>query len=144
MFSTLESNWDQSARRGWTTLATFTMQALGLSLLLLIPLLVIQAPPKLRWFDTSVLTPPPAPEPAPPPTGQRPIHSSNISNGRLLQPPAIPPTIANPSEQRFASSPDVSNLGVDGGTGTARRGVFNLIGNPVDVASSPTPSPPTH
>ncbi len=36
MFSTLESTWDQSARRGWTTLASFTMQAFGLSLLLAI------------------------------------------------------------------------------------------------------------
>ena len=142
MFSTLESNWDHSARRGWTTLASFTMQALGLSLLLLIPLLLIQGPPKLQWFDESpILMPPSAPAP---PSGQRPIHSSNISNGQLLQPPTIPATIANLSEQPVASSPDVSNLGVDGGTGTARRGVFDSIGNSVDVAPPPPPLAPAH
>ena len=143
MFSTLESAWDHSARRGWTTLASFTMQVLGLSLLLLIPLLVIQGPPKLHWFDESpILMPPPAP--APPPTGQRWIHSSNISNGQLLQPPTIPNTIANLSEQPVASSPDVSNLGVDGGTGTGRRGVFDSIGNSIDVAPPVPPPVPTH
>jgi protein TonB len=135
MFGTLESNWDHSARRGWTTLASFTMQALALSLLLLIPLLVIQGPPKLHWFDESpILIPPSAPAP---PTGQRLIHSSNISNGQLLQPPMIPNTIANLSEQPVATSPDFSNLGVDGGTGAARRGVIDSIGNSVDVAPPP-------
>jgi periplasmic protein TonB len=135
MFSTLESAWDHSARRRWTTLASFTMQALGLSLLLLIPLLVIQGPPKLQWIDGPILTPPAPPIPAP-----RPIDSSNIREGRIQQPSRIPPTIANLHEQPVASSPDVSNLGVDGGTGTARRGVFDSIGNSVDVAPPP-PSP---
>jgi hypothetical protein len=85
MFSALESTWDQSARRGWTTIASFTVQAFGLSLLLAIPLLTIQGPPMLKWFCRLPVPPPPAP--APQPTGPRPIHSSNISNGQLLQPP---------------------------------------------------------
>ena len=143
MFSTLESTWDRSARRGWTTLASFTMQAFGMSLLLLIPLLTIQGPPKLQWFESPTLTPPPAP--APPASGQRPIHSSNISEGHLQQPPTIPTTIANLNEHPVASSPDVSNLGVVGGTGTSRRGVIGSIGPTVDVAPpSPPPAAPTH
>jgi periplasmic protein TonB len=142
MFSTLESKWDHSARRGWTTLASFAMQALGLSLLLLIPLLVIQGPPKLHWFDTPTLTPPPAP--APLVRGPRPIDSSNIREGRIQEPPRIPPTIATLHEQPVASSPDVSHLGVDGGTGMARRGVFNAIGTSVDVAPPPPPPAPAH
>jgi len=64
MFSTLESNWDHSARRGWTTLASFTVQALGLSLLLAIPLLWVQRPPQLHWLERlaspAALTPPAA------------------------------------------------------------------------------------
>ncbi len=144
MFSTLESNWDQSARRGRATLASFAVQALGLSLLLAIPLLTIQGPPKLQWFcRLPVPTPPSAP--APPPSGQQPTHSSNISNGQLLQPPTIPNTIANLSEQPVASAPDASHLGVDRGTGTARRGVFDSIGNSVDVAPPPPPpAAPAH
>ncbi len=142
MFSTLESNWDQSARRGRATLASFAMQALGLSLLLTIPLLTIQGPPKLHWIDGPILTPPPPP--APPAPRPRPIDSSNISEGRIQQPPRIPPTIANLHEQPVASSPDVSDLGVGGGTGTRGRGVFNSIGNSVEVAPPPTSPAPTH
>jgi len=142
MFSTLESAWDHSARRGWTTLASFTMQALGLSLLLLVPLLVIQGPPRLQWIDGPILTPPPPP--APPIPAPRPIDSSNIREGRIQQPSRIPPTIANLHEQPVASLLDVSNLGVDGGTGTAIRGVFDSIGTSVDVAPPPPPPAPAH
>jgi predicted lysophospholipase L1 biosynthesis ABC-type transport system permease subunit len=82
MFCTLESTWDHSARRGWTTFASFAVQAFGMSLLLLIPLLTIQGPTKLQWFCR---LPVPAPPPTPAPlSGQQPIHSSNISQGQLL------------------------------------------------------------
>ena len=42
MFNTLESAWDRSARRGWTTLASLGFQAMALSLLLLMLLFWIQ------------------------------------------------------------------------------------------------------
>ncbi len=51
MFSTLESAWDHSARRRWTTFASFSMQALGLSLLLAIPLIWVQRPPQVHWLE---------------------------------------------------------------------------------------------
>ena len=142
MFSTLESNWDQSARRGRATLASFAMQAIGLSLLLAIPLLTIQRPPKLQWFDQSPILMPPL-APAPQPAGQWPIHSSNTNQG-LQAPPTIPNTIASLNEQPVASSPDVSNLGVEGGTGTRGRGAFNSIGNAVEAAPPPTSPAPLH
>ncbi len=141
MFSPLESTWGQSARRGWTTLASFTMQSFGLSLLLLIPLLTIQGPSKLQWFESPILTPPPAP--GPPASGQRPIHSSNIREGQLQQPPTIPNTIANLNEPQVGSAPDLGDVGVDGGTGTSRRGVLGSVGIAVDVAPPPPPAP-TH
>ncbi len=143
MFSTLESNWDQSAHRGRATLASFAMQACGLSLLLAIPLLTIQGPPKLQWFDQSpILVPPPAP--APPASRQGPVRSSNMSEGILQQPPTIPNTIAHFDEQPVASSPDVSDLGVVGSIGTSRRGVLGSTGPTVDVAPPPAPPAPTH
>ena len=142
MFSTLESNWDRSARRGRATLASFAMQALGLSLLLAIPLLTIQGPPKLQWFDQSpILIPPSAP--APPPTGQRPTHSPNVSQG-LQEPTTIPNTIADLNEPPPASLPDVSDLGVEGGTGASRRGVLSSVGPSVDVAPPPISPAPMH
>ena len=46
MFSTLESSWDRSARRGWSAAASFTLQAMALSLLLVIPMFWAQGPPR--------------------------------------------------------------------------------------------------
>jgi periplasmic protein TonB len=138
MFSTLESPGDRSARRGWTTLASFGFQAMALSLLLLVPLLTIQGPPKLQWFET--LPVPAAPAPA---GGQRPMHSSNISRGQLQQPTSIPETIANLNEPQAGSAPDLSEMGVVGSTFTSGRGFIGSIGNSVEVAPPPPPAP-TH
>ncbi len=140
MFNTLESNWDQSAHRGWTTLASFTMQALGLSLLLLIPLFVIQGPPRLQWIDGSVISPPPAP--APPPSGPRPVHptDSNLSQGQLMQPRVIPLTITTLNETQVGAAPDLDG-GVVGATGRSGRGVPGSLGVGVEVTPPPTPVP---
>ena len=143
MFSTLESTWDEFPRRKWTTLASFTMQAFGLSLLLMIPLFMVQGPPSLHWLEEApILTPPPAP--APVAHEQRAIRSSNIRNGQIQTPATIPLTIAELHEQSIASSPDVSNLGVEGGTGTGRHGVLDSVGSSMDVAPPPPPPAPTH
>jgi periplasmic protein TonB len=140
MFSTLESTWDRSARRGWTALASFSMQVFGLSLLLLIPLLTIQGPTKLTWLDSpAVLLPPPAPAPAA--GGPRPIHPSNINETELQQPVTIPHTIADVNEQPVASSPDVSSLGVAGSTGMGRSGVVGATGFSMEAAPPPPPAP---
>jgi len=135
MFSALESHWNQSGRRGWTALASFTMQALGLSLLLLIPILTIQGPPNRHWLNESPMLSPPAP--APPARGQRMIRSSNMHEGQVQQPVTIP--IANLNEPQVSSAPDLDNIGVREGTGT-RRGVPGSIGIGVDVAPPPTPA----
>jgi protein TonB len=138
MFSTLESTWDRSARRGWSTLASFGFQAMALSLLLLMPLIWIQGPPKLQWFEPpQILTPPP--EPAPPASGERrSTHSTNLSGTHLMQPPTIPTTIAILNEQPVASAPNIDEGGVVGGTGS-RRGMIGSVGPSVDVAPPPSP-----
>jgi hypothetical protein len=142
MFSTIESTWDHSARRGWTTLASFTMQAFGLSLLLLIPQIAIQGPPKLQWFESPILTPPLAP--APPGGGQRTIHSSNFHDGHLQEPQTIPSIIANLNETQVAAAPDLDGGGVPGGTNTRGRGVWGSVGIGVDVAPPAPPPAPAH
>jgi protein TonB len=138
LFSTLESNWDQSGRRGWTTLASFTVQVLGLSLLLLIPLLVVQRPPMLRWFDTSVFAPPPAPAP---PSGRQQGHASISSEVPLQQPPSIPRTIAHLDESPVGSAPNLD--GAVGSTGANRGAGLNSLRPAVEVVPPPTPAP-TH
>jgi len=139
MFSAIESTWDQSARRGWTTLASFTLQAMGLSLLLLIPILMIQGPPRLQWLESPTLIPPPAPAPAP--RQQRSLHSLNLSGEHLLQPPSIPLTVAELNEAQVGTAPDVGDIGAVGGTGTSRRNILGALGPSVEVAPPPVPAP---
>jgi len=91
MFSTLETTWDRSGRRGWTTFASFTFQALSLSLLLLVPLFSIQGPPRLEWLRTLIA---PTREVSAPPTQVAQSHGSSFSNlagPHILMPTRIPP-----------------------------------------------------
>jgi periplasmic protein TonB len=131
MFSTLESNWDHSARRGWTTLASFTMQALGLSLLLAIPLLWVQRPPQLHWLERlaspAVLTPPVATEAAH-------AHStatavSNLPQRPFITPRSIPLRIAAINDADSAPpAPDFPIIGTGSGRGPG-DGVAHGLGN---------------
>jgi periplasmic protein TonB len=138
MFHTLETTWDKSAR-SWTTLASFGMQALALSLLLFVPLLTIQGPPKLRWLDSSIFSPP-APAPAAPPGPQHPLRGSEIHDGQVFSPPRIPDTIAPIDDRGIESAPDVSGISVPGGIGQGERGVWRSIGETAALLP-PTPTP---
>ncbi len=146
MFSTLESAWDRSARRGWTTLASFGFQAMALSLLLLVPLIWIQGPPKLMWFETPRFLAPPAGQ-APPAAGER--HqgqrSTSVVGDHIIAPHSIPQQIAILNEQPIAAAPNIDEDGVLGKTETGRRGgVWRSVGEPVEAAAPPPTPAPTH
>ena len=92
MFSTIESTWDQHARRGWSALASFGFQAMALSLLLLVPLFTIQGPSTWAWLQH-----PTAPPILTPLVPEEVVHEhyragtvSNMYGGHLLQPQRIP------------------------------------------------------
>jgi protein TonB len=87
MFNTLESNWDQSGRRGWTTLASFTLQAISVSLLIAISLLWMERPPQVRWL---VNAPAFAPSEPPEPARQNHRDYQGPSTGRVILNPIIP------------------------------------------------------
>jgi periplasmic protein TonB len=141
MFNCLETTWDPSARRGWSALASFTIQALALSLLLLVPLFSIQGPPRFEWLRPVIAPQPPAP-PAPPasqpPTAQT---MSNMSGLHVIEPPTIPQTIAMINETEAPPAPDLDRTGVPGGTGMRGDGVLNSLGPSADwVAPPPRPT----
>jgi periplasmic protein TonB len=120
MFSTLESSWDESAHRGWTTLASFTMQALGLSLLLAIPLIWVQHPPQVHWLETitspAALTPPAA-------TQTMRAHStattvSNPAREQFTAPQSIPLHVAAINDAASVPpAPGLRTIGVGSGRG---------------------------
>jgi periplasmic protein TonB len=141
MFNALETTWDQSARRRWTTVASFTMQAVGVSLLLALPMLWVQGPPQLRWFDSRILVPPSAPPAPTPPGAQRPIRSSNMSGDRVIAPTTVPHDIA-PIDDRNSAAPAAPAFGdfvVPGGIGRHGLGVPGALGDQMAIAPPPVP-----
>jgi periplasmic protein TonB len=132
MFSTLESNWDQSAHRGWTTLASFTMQAIGLSLLLAVSLIWVERPPQVHWLQPVISR---AGEPRVTPQAVSGHHTdpavAKPRADQIIAPTVVPQNIANVNDAKSdadtaPSAPDLAGFrsgrsgpggGVDGGTG---------------------------
>ena len=142
MFQTLETAWDRSGRRGWSTLASFTMQALALSLLLAIPMMWVQGPPRFRWIDSSIFSPPAGPRSAAPRSAQRAMRGSQMRSYVLLQPPTIPIGIAHTNDGDAPPAPGIRDIGVSDGTRVGDGTVPGSIGNPM-ATSPPAPPKPT-
>jgi periplasmic protein TonB len=141
MFSTLESTWDQSARRrGWTTLASFTMQAFALSLLLAISLFWVGGPPQVRWLQLT------APADFTPVGEERPARGHhtvaperNLRSDEIVEPRSIPQEIATSDDSSVPAAPDISSID-NGDVRSDRRGdVFHSIGNNISTVIPPRP-----
>jgi periplasmic protein TonB len=141
MFSTLETTWDRSGRRGWTTLASFTMQALGLSLLIAIPLLWVQRPPQLQWFQP--LTSPAAVTPAGPMEAEH-SRSTATNVSSPLPRPIVVSLNPQPSQIENAGPvspiPELPNTGWGSGNAQGAR-VPGGIGTGFPVVIPPQPVP---
>jgi protein TonB len=147
MFNTLESTWDQSARRrGWTTLASFTMQAFALSLLLAISLFWVGGPPQVRWLQLT------APASFTPVAAEQPVRghrtTAPVSTPRpteIVAPRSIPTQIVSTADDNSVpAAPDLSSI-ENGDVGSNRRSeVIHSIGNsiPPVVPSRPAPTKP--
>jgi protein TonB len=95
MFGTLETTWDHSARRGWATLASFTMQAFALSSLAAISLIWVERPPQVHWLEITspALFTPHGDTPAQ--TEHRAAnHGANPNSGQITAPITVPTQIA--------------------------------------------------
>ena len=100
--SLLDSAWKQSSRRHWTTVASFTLQAVGIGVLLLIPIIYTQGLPQLaRVIDIPV----PAPQGPPPAStlaqSRRSAPLSNFRDGMLMTPSRIPPRYSAHRRSRY-------------------------------------------
>jgi protein TonB len=143
MFSTLESSWDKSARRGWSAVASFGFQAMALSLLLAVPLIWVQGPPRLQWLQP--LTAPAAPAP---PAPTQVVHErysagsvSNLLNDRLITPQHIPTTTPRIDDSELGPpAPDLP--GVEFGQRKPGTVPYS-IGDNIPVVT-PKPPAPTH
>jgi len=145
MFSTLESTWDRSARRGWTTLASLTIQVFGLSLLFVVSLFWIERPPKVRWLE---ITAPAAFTPAAPTEPARGHHSNSTANTpareQITAPPSIPSHVSiNEDQGPVPSAPDLPDTGIGADRGPGND-VAHSIGNgfPVAIPARPPAAKP--
>lgn len=142
MFAELcDSNWANRSHRGWTTLASFTAQALAVGALLMLPLIYTEALPHLRLAGPDVIAPPLA-APAPPTAPHSAEGSSNISSDhRLIEPPAIPATIQHVEETSAPPPVDLGGIGVAHGTGDPRASnpIAGALGNGMNTVLPPPP-----
>ena len=143
--SLVESGGKLRTKRGATTMLSFVLQVLFVGILVLLPLIFTEALPKQQLM-TFLVAPPPPPPPPPPPAAA-PVHvvkpQTELDNGQLRTPTAIPKKIEMIKEDEAPPSTAGVMGGVPGGVpGGAMGGVLgSVIGNvPAAVPKVATPT----
>lgn len=142
--SLLNSPWADRSRRGWTTAASFGLQAVVVAGCFLLPLLYTQALPQLRLMSGLLApSPPPAPPPVGPVRNARQTTSNMSSQGKMIAPRTVPKEILPVDETGPPPPLDIAGTGVRDGTGdpTIQSTILNSIGSGRNVAVPPPPTP---
>ncbi len=135
--SMLETSWAQRTRRGWTTFTSFGLQAMVISLLLVLPLWKTIMLPSARVLPTplSLGTPPP----------MAPVHrqntttivQSNLADNVLVAPREVPNHVAHIEEVVAPPQISFNTPGVPGSVGDgSKNGVWGLFADPVNHPAS--------
>lgn len=142
--SLMESGGRLKTKRGATTVVSFFLQILLICVLVLLPLVFTEALPKQQLM-TFLVAPPPPPPPPPPPAATPEIKvvkkmQSDLDNGQLRTPTAIPKKVQMIKEDE-APPPSTGVAGVVGGVpggvpGGAIGGVLGSV-----MSSTPTAVP---
>lgn len=146
--SLLESGGKLKTKSKYTTVVSFILQIFFIGVLVLIPLIYTEALPKQQLM-TFLVAPPPPPPPPPPPAATPVVKvqkiESEMDNGQLRTPTAIPKKIAMIKEEE-APPPSAGVSGVVGGVpggvpGGQMGGVIGGIisSTPVAVPKVATP-----
>ncbi len=150
--SLYDSGWANRSHRGWTTLTSFTLQALALGAVLASPLIYTQDLPRLMLSAAVVA---PAPPPAAPPAllhnNPSAASESNMIGLRLMSPGRIPQVVNTLTEtEPLAPAVDPNTFGVAHGIGDSRGSgdrIASIIGSYRPAAPPPpvaTHRPPSH
>lgn len=140
----LENHWTNHGRRGWTTLASFALQTLGIAIVIL-PLISTEGLPKLHLISMSA----PLPPPGPPPVGVRHPNSnpgqSNMFHGIVVSPSSIPAEVSRVVDDSAPQDAAPCSICVPGGTGSFSNvnPVFNSLGTTAAIVPPP-PKPVAH
>ena len=135
-----DNSWPNHSHRGWTALASFAAQLAAMVVLLVLPLLHIQAMPRLASLRSLV-----APTSPPAPGGQRVARSQSVSSqgGHLLFRPGPIPKPIPVSGEGDASLPDLpGEPGVVGTVGDdpGSRSLWATMGSGMRPAIPVAPS----
>src|SRR6516162_6566251 len=144
--SLMESAGKIKTKQKATTAISFILQILLIGVLVLIPLVFTEALPKQQLM-TFLVAPPPPPPPPPPPAVEIKVvkpRATDLDNGQLRTPTAIPKKVAMIKEDEPPPTTGVAGVvgGVPGGVpGGAMGGVLGgIIGNaPAVVPKAATP-----
>jgi protein TonB len=139
--SLLDSHWGNRSRRGWTTLASFGLQAVAVVIVVSVPMLYTEGLPKLHLVSVGTpIGPPPgrrATTNQHPPTGHRP---TKLRPNVFTAPPEIPQGVSHEPDLPPVEGTHDCPACVDGGFGTP--GVNNPIIGSIGSAAPDVPPPP--
>jgi len=137
--SLVESGGRLKTRRGATTIISFILEFLFLGILVLLPLIFTEALPTKQLM--TLITAPPPPPPPPPPPAAAPVVvkriQSELDNGQLRTPTAIPKKIQMIKEDE--PPPSAGPAGVIGGIGVPGGVAGGVMGSV--LSSVPTAVP---
>ena len=124
-----DSDWSNRSHRGWTTLISFSLQAIAVGCLLLLPLLYSQGLPRLVSFTPLLApAPPPALHPAQPHADSHSGAQESTAGIELVSPAQIPSTVSMAPETALPA-PMINSSGLDIGHGIGdRRGTVCWLG----------------
>jgi protein TonB len=132
-------------RSPWATMVSFIVQSALVGVLVLIPLIYTEALPKQQLMGYLVAPPPPPPPPPPPaatPTVRVVRPSTEIDNGQLKAPTAIPKKIAMIREDEAPPSTGMGGVvGAIGGTSGGTAG--GVLGSIISAAPTAVPKAAT-
>jgi protein TonB len=138
-----EATWQQTSRRTWATLTSFAVQAMGLGILLLLPLLYTQGLPQFKLLTTPIPVPAAAEPPAPAHERMRESKpQTNMMGNEIVQPTSIPLEVLRLHESSLPAPVSAGDLGAIGSTGMRPGGVIGSVGNPANLVQPPPPPAP--
>jgi protein TonB len=138
--SLLDSQWANRSHRGWTTLASFAMQALAVAVVLALPLIYTEGLPKLHLLSLS------APIGPPPVSTRHPAMNpaqSNLFRGIVVAPQSVPTTIEHVVEDVSPQDAVPCAICVPGSTGTTGSTDPVLYSIATSRNTAPPPPPAT-
>ncbi len=141
--SMLETSWGQRTRQGWTTLTSFGVQAVVISLLLMLPLWRTVGLPPARVLSTPVTLGSPSPaEPVVHRQNVTTIVPRNLDENVIVAPREVPLHISMIDEPsgppQISPSPSGTRDGMGNGSGDVWRALGDSIVRPAPL---PVPAP---